>query len=96
VEEFTPSIVRPSLFACRPQPVNGHKTERFKKDFGHGHIRFSGLLIVGRDTGLRDYERFRLRWRTEKVSVDNHPVECITFDELYRHMDQHLKLNTGV
>jgi hypothetical protein len=72
------------------------KTDRFKRDFGSGHIRFSALLIAGRDAGLPDeYDRFRLDWRTDKVIVDNHSVECITFDELHRHMDQHLKLNTG-
>ncbi|HEX3149066.1 MAG TPA: Shedu anti-phage system protein SduA domain-containing protein [Gemmataceae bacterium] len=72
------------------------KSERFKKDFGPGHVRFSGLLIIGRDAGLTEYERFRLRWRTEKVGVDNHSVECITFDVLHRHMDQHLQLNTSI
>jgi hypothetical protein len=71
------------------------KTERFKKDFGHNHIRFSALLIIGRDAGVTGYDRVRLEWRTEKVRVDSHPVECVTFDGLYEHMDRHLKLNTG-
>lgn len=71
------------------------KTARFQKDFGHGHVRFSALLVIGRDAGVTGYERQRLEWRTEKVRVDSHPVECVTFDGLHEHMDRHLRLNTG-
>lgn len=70
-------------------------TARFKKDFGTDHIRFSAMLIIGRDSGVTGYDRSRLEWRTEKVRVDSHNVECVTFDGLYEHMDKHLKLNTG-
>jgi hypothetical protein len=28
------------------------KTDRFVKDFGHGHIKFTGLLLIGRSAGL--------------------------------------------
>lgn len=72
------------------------KTQRFRRDFGDGHIRFSPMLIIGPDASIPDsHERFRLDWRTDKVSVDSNNVICVTFDELYRHMDQHLRLNTG-
>lgn len=72
------------------------KSERFKRDFGYGHIRFSAMLIIGRDAGFTDaHDRFRLDWRTDKVSVDSNNVICVTYDELHRHMDQHLMLNTG-
>jgi hypothetical protein len=72
------------------------KSQRFKRDFGDGHIRFSAMLIIGREAGFTDpYDRFRLDWRTDKVSVDSNNVICVTFDELHRHMDQHLRLNTG-
>lgn len=37
------------------------KTERFARDFGHGHIRFLGLLVMGRSAGLSDSERNRQR-----------------------------------
>jgi hypothetical protein len=70
-------------------------TKRFQKDFGTNHIRFSALLVIGRDAGVDDDDRVRLDWRTEKVRVDSHPVECVTFDGLHEHMDRHLKLNTG-
>jgi hypothetical protein len=72
------------------------QTPRFKRDFGDGHVRFSAMLIVGRDAGLTDpYDRFRLDWRTDKVTVDSNTVSCTTFDELHHHMDHHLRLTTG-
>ena len=58
-------------------------TKNFIKTFGDGHIRLSGLLIVGRDTGLDDAQRSRLKWRSEKILIDSHAISCITFDELY-------------
>ncbi len=63
------------------------KTERFAKDFGHGHITFLGFLILGRSAGVSESDRNRLKWRTEKVRVDSHTVECLTFDELYQHLE---------
>lgn len=72
------------------------KSERFRRDFGDGHVRFSAMLIIGRDSGITDaYDRFRLDWRADKVSVDSNNVICVTYDELHRHMDQHLRLYTG-
>jgi hypothetical protein len=70
-------------------------TRRFRRDFGPDHIRFSALLVIGRDAGMTEDDRNRLDWRTEKVRVDSHPVECVTFDGLHEHMDRHLRLNTG-
>lgn len=58
-------------------------TRGFAKTFGNGYIRFSGLLVIGRDSSLDDAKRNRLRWRTEKVLIDSHSVNCITFDEVY-------------
>jgi hypothetical protein len=63
------------------------KTERFARDFGHGHITFLGLLILGRSAGISDSDRNRLKWRTEKVRVDSHTIECLTFDDLYQHLE---------
>jgi len=72
------------------------KSERFKRDFGDGHIRFSAMLIIGRDSGVSDsYDRFRLNWRADKVSVDSNNVICVTFDELHYHMDRQLRVNMG-
>src|SRR5262249_54897581 len=62
------------------------KTSRFAKDYGHGHVKFLGLLVIGRNAGLSEAERDRLRWRAEKVRVDSHYIDCPTFDDLYQHL----------
>lgn len=62
------------------------KTDRYAKDFGHGYVRFVALLIVGRNSGITEYDRKRLRWRSDKVRVDSHPIECMTFDDLYTNL----------
>ncbi len=58
-------------------------TQRFAKDFGPGHISFTGLLIIGRSAALSESDRHRLQWRMEKVSVNSHDVYCLTFDDVY-------------
>jgi Domain of unknown function (DUF4263) len=58
-------------------------TKGFAKTFGNGHIKFFGLLIIGRSASLDNAKRSRLDWRTEKVLIDSHPVPCLTFDDLY-------------
>jgi hypothetical protein len=58
-------------------------TKGFAKTFGAGHIRFFGLLIVGRSAKLDEAKRNRLDWRTEKVLIDSHPLTCLTFDDLH-------------
>jgi hypothetical protein len=62
------------------------KTSAFTKHFGHGHIKFFGLLLIGRSAGLSADDLTRLKWRTEKVLVDSHPLFCLTFDALYQHL----------
>lgn len=58
-------------------------TKGFAKTFGDGHIRFFGLVIIGRSASLDAAKRSRLDWRTEKVLIDSHPVTCLTFDDLH-------------
>src|SRR5207247_639988 len=66
------------------------KTERFAGNFGHGHITFFGLLILGRNAGLSESDRNRLKWRTERVRVDSHTIECLTLDDLYQYPEWRL------
>lgn len=68
------------------------KTDRFAADFGHGYIRFIALLILGRSSGVSGHDRKRLSWRTEKVRVDSHTIECLTFDDLYEHLIMRMDL----
>jgi hypothetical protein len=58
-------------------------TKGFARTFGTGHIKFVGLLLIGRSASLDATRRSRLDWRTEKVLIDSHPVTCLTFDDLH-------------
>ncbi|MBI1904409.1 MAG: DUF4263 domain-containing protein [Planctomycetia bacterium] len=66
-------------------------TERFARDFGLRHCRFHGFLLIGRSQFLSDEERSRLRWRAERVVVDSHAVNCLTFDDVYRDLSWRLR-----
>ena len=37
-------------------------TKGFAKAFGYGHIRFMGLIVIGRSSALDDAKRSRLKW----------------------------------
>jgi len=61
-------------------------TNDFREDFGIGHISFTAMLIIGRKAGLNASTSRRLKWRAEKVRVDSHNVECVTYDQLYEDL----------
>jgi hypothetical protein len=67
------------------------KTHAFVSNFGHGHVKFFGLLVIGRRASLSDDDLTRLRWRTEKVLVDSHPLFCLNFDALYQHLARRIQ-----
>jgi hypothetical protein len=50
--------------------------------FGKRSIRYTGVLIVGRDQHLQAGERLRLEWRQEHVVVNSKHVFCVTYDQL--------------
>lgn len=54
----------------------------FIKHFGHGHVEFTGALIIGRSADLGEYDQHRLRWRSNRVTINTHKVFCLTYDEL--------------
>lgn len=64
-------------------------TKGFAKTFGYGHVKFIGVLVIGRSVGLDETKRSRLKWRTERVLIDSHPVHCITFDDLHALLRNH-------
>lgn len=68
------------------------KTDRFQKNFGYGHIDFVGLLLIGRNQEMDENDRKRLRWRTNRVIIDSHPMVCMTYDELYQELKDKLDL----
>jgi Domain of unknown function (DUF4263) len=70
------------------------QTGKFIDEFGHGYVTFYGLLIVGRNSGMTDGDRRRLKWRTTNVVVHSQPITCITFDDLYDALQRRLTLYT--
>lgn len=66
------------------------KTDKFRREFGTGHVRFSGLLVIGRSAALTPDDRSRLRWRSDRVKVDSHTIDCVTFDDLYEALRKRL------
>jgi hypothetical protein len=59
--------------------------------FGHT-VGYEGMLIIGRSINLSYKERDRLHWRRAKVVSDSKHVYCVTYDELYEHLNARLTL----
>jgi hypothetical protein len=66
----------------------------FTKHFGYGHIEFFGMLLIGRSADLDEHDRTRLRWRSDRVSINSHKVFCRTYDELFAALDEQWKLGS--
>jgi hypothetical protein len=49
---------------------------------GKRSIRYTGVLIIGRDQHFQPGERLRLEWRRDHVVVNSKHVVCVTYDEL--------------
>jgi hypothetical protein len=67
-------------------------TQRRAQDFGYGETRFHGLLVIGRSAGIGDDERNRLLWRSDRVVVNSHKIDCLTYDDLYHAMRRRIEL----
>lgn len=65
---------------------NQRRTVDFERLFGAPSIQASGLVVVGRDSGVTAGDRLRLEWRREKVAVNSLQLYCCTFDELARDL----------
>lgn len=66
-------------------------TTEFTSRFGE-NATYQGILIIGRSANLEYKEQKRLKWRREKVIVDSRQVYCVTYDELYEHLNSKLRI----
>lgn len=66
-------------------------TREFISRFGSEFTGYEGMLIIGRTEGLDQRERDRLRWRRDRLIVNSKHIHCVTFDELYLHLDTRLR-----
>ena len=64
----------------------------FARHFDFGYIEFSGLLVIGRSGDLSDHDRIRLRWRSDRVTINTHRVRCQTYDELYGDLNDYWRM----
>jgi hypothetical protein len=69
---------------------SAENSREFAYRFGLEFAGYEGMLIIGRSEGLKQRERDRLRWRRDRVLVNSKHVHCLTFDELYLHLDKRL------
>jgi hypothetical protein len=64
----------------------------FAKHFGFGHVEFYGMLVIGRSNAISLPDRNRLRWRSDRVTINTHKVSCRTYDELYEDLQNDWQL----
>jgi hypothetical protein len=60
--------------------------------FGKYEITYEAVLIIGRDCYQDDAEMQRLLWRSDKVSVNQKKVLCMTFDQLLRQFETRMSV----
>ena len=54
-------------------------------------IDFRGILIIGRDSYLSDYDFKRFKWRSKHTIIQSKSIHCITYDELLEDLKQQIK-----
>ncbi len=57
-------------------------TPDMESRLGKRSIRYTGVLIIGRDQHMLPGERLRLEWRQEHVVVNSKHILCVTYDQL--------------
>jgi hypothetical protein len=58
---------------------NSQATERI---FGSQPVSVHLLLVVGRNTDLRDQDFRRMSWRSQNLRLGGHSMSCLTFDNV--------------
>ncbi|WP_064197394.1 MULTISPECIES: Shedu immune nuclease family protein [Emticicia] len=67
------------------------RTDILKRTFGVEHIKYNGLLVIGRNKGLSEADSSRLMWRRDNVLVNNRKINCLTYDQLFELLEQKIK-----
>jgi len=59
------------------------RTNKFEEYFGHRHVSYTGLLVIGRDRFIQQSGLMqRFRWRSSKTVINSRLLHCMTFDQL--------------
>lgn len=67
------------------------RTETLDIKFGGRIQNHHGMLIIGRDEFVEDDCKSRLKWRVENTRIASKSIICLTYDELYRTLDEKIK-----
>lgn len=70
-------------------------TAAFVELFGAPSIDVTAVLVIGRDAGLPEADRERLRWRWQHVLIDSQQVYCCTFGQLERDLRRRFAVLAG-
>lgn len=65
-------------------------TSEFEHTFGAKNAPVMALLVIGRSKHLSLLEKERLNWRARHVSVNNTPINYLTYDELCDTLERKL------
>jgi hypothetical protein len=65
-------------------------TVPFERKFGQRRINATGLLIIGRDAGVKGGDWHRLEWRRTQISIQSRQIVCRTYDEVVRGLRRKL------
>lgn len=65
-------------------------SREFMDRFGRDYAGYEAIIVVGRQDHLDWKEQQRLRWRRDNVMIGSKHVHCVTFDELFSHLDTRL------
>jgi hypothetical protein len=57
-------------------------TPDMEAQFGKRSIRYTGLLLIGRNQYMKAGEPMRLEWRRDHVLVNSKHLVCFTYDQL--------------
>lgn len=67
------------------------RTDDFENRFGANSVNYHGLLVIGRTAEMSLRERKRLKWRLDRTVVNSKFILCVTYDDLYEHLNDRLR-----
>lgn len=72
------------------------RTETMDIKFGGKIQNYHGMLVIGRDEYVDEDCKSRLKWRVENTRIASKSIICLTYDELYRTLDEKMKYFTAL
>ncbi len=64
-------------------------TKKIQEHFGVQEFNYIGMLVIGRSEFIKNPGlKNRLKWRNDKILIDNNKIICYTFDELLEELTE--------